>query len=535
MALEAHTYSIGSTGYFYTYGNAVQFILISHTNFTFCPTPILYTPIYNLIKEHFKTSGKTERVVYMLLYSALKNAVDKGLLPDKTLLPPTRLLAAELGMSRSTVVKAYEMLAENRYLRSRQGSGHEVLAPKRAPETEEAVTGGYPDLSESGKSFLGSIHLLNSSSSEGVAFTPGLPPLDVFPIGQWQKLTNLYWRNIKSSELNYSISSGIGPLKNAIADYLLLSRNIKCEAGNIVIVSGSLQSLYILGTILINHGDTVCLENPTFPNVISIFNSLQARVLPVSADEQGLMVHQMNSDLHKAAKLVHTTPSNQYPAGGKMSLQRRRELLKWAGENDAYIIENDYEHEINNRQNPVEPIFSLDREQRTVYLGTFNRILHPSIRLGYMIVPPHLLPAVKALQMHSHRFVPQSIQVVMTDFMNRSLLYKHIKNAIEEAEERRAGFVTLFRKLFPDSIQIQPSDTKSFHLLAEIHNGLSDQVLTAKLEAAGVMAHPYSKCFIGETRKSGLILGYSAVSKAFMAGPLQKMASVYALVNPTEH
>ncbi|MES2389786.1 MAG: PLP-dependent aminotransferase family protein [Bacteroidota bacterium] len=487
----------------------------------------MYTVINNIIKSHFKRSGKTDKGVYILLYNAVKTAIENGEIPDKTVMPPTRMLAEELSMSRSTVVKAYEMLTESRYLKSRQGAGHTVVAvPQGLAPAQTEQQGGYPEISELGKSFLHNIHLLNSSG-EGVAFTPGLPPLDVFPIGQWQKLTNLYWRNIKSSELNYTISSGLDSLKVSIANYLLLSRNIKCDHKNIVIVAGSLQSLYLLGSVLVDKGNAVCLENPTFPNVISIFQSLQAKVLPVETDENGLMVSQLASELHKSAKLVHTTPSNQYPTGGKMSLQRRLDLLKWAGENNALIIENDYEHEINNWEKPIESIFSLDREQRTIYLGTFNRILHPSIRLGYMIVPSHLLPAVKALQMHSHRFVPQSIQVVMNDFMNRKLLYKHIKNAIEEAEVRRKSFVSLFKKHFAEEMELRQTDTLSFHLLADIKNGVQDEALCARLEAGGVIAHPLSKCYVDETNNSGLILGYSSVSKAFMTSPLLKMAGVF--------
>ena len=336
----------------------------------------------------------------------------------------------------------------------------------------------------------------------------------------------MYWRHIKSSDLNYSISSGIESLKQNIANYLLLSRKIKADPSQIVIVAGSLQSLYLVGTVLIDKGNSVCLENPTFPNVISIFKSLQANVIPVSTDEQGLKVSDMSTEAHLKAKIVHTAPSNQYPLGGKMSLDRRYELLDWASRNSALIIENDYEHEINNWEKPIESVFSLDNQQRTIYLGTFNRILHPSIRLGYMVLPQHLLPAIKALQMHSHRFVPQSIQAVMTDFMGQNLIYKHIRKVIEEAADRKQLFLSLFDRLMEPSIHIKQTVVPSFHVVAEMENG-ADEKLVAALAAKGIVTHALSKCYMGAPEKQGLILGYSCINRSLITQSLQKMAGIY--------
>jgi len=304
----------------------------------------LQTIIVNRIKEVFQVLAKKEKVGSFLLYSAIRQTIELGEIPVHTKMPPTRLLAETLEIARSTAVKAYDLLVENRYLTASQGSGFTVVYEKKQVLEVPEKPIGYPDISERGKSFLQSIHLLSNASAEGVAFTPGLPPLDVFPIGQWQKLSNLYWRNIKSSELNYSISSGLQTLKRSIADYLLLSRNIKADYEQIIIVSGSLQSLYLIGNVLVDKGCKVCLENPTFPNVISIFSSLQAQILPINSDANGLLIDQLYQPEYLEAHLVHTTPSNAYPLGGKMSLERRLQLLEWANKYNKLIIENYYEH-----------------------------------------------------------------------------------------------------------------------------------------------------------------------------------------------
>lgn len=418
------------------------------------------------------------------------------------------------------------MLAENKILFAKQGSGFVVSPVKKTETLAQVQTLVYPQISQVGESYLQNIHILNNSNVEGVAFTPGLPPIDIFPIGQWQKLSNLYWRNIKTSDLNYSISSGIDSLKEKIANYLLLTRKIKCNPVQVIIVAGSLQSLYLIGNVLIDKGDRVYLEKLTFPNVISIFKSLRAQVIPLETDNSGLIIKGIGESKSKT-KLIHVTPSNQYPTGVKMSLQRRLELLEWANENNAMIIENDYEHEINNWKDHVDSIFSLDRHNRTIYLGTFNRILHPSIRLGYMIVPPYLLPVIKALQMHSHRFVPQSVQAVMTDFIGNNLIYKHLNKVIQEANDRRKLFFSQFNSHFNGMLQINETNNPSFHLVAELPKKVNDLAIVEAMEAKGIIVHPLSKCYVENPEKNGLIMGYSCVNRGFMAQAMGRMVTVY--------
>jgi GntR family transcriptional regulator / MocR family aminotransferase len=484
----------------------------------------------DFVLKHIITAYHSEAIEgggYFKLYLSVRKVIEDGTIPREAKMPPTRKLSVDLGIARSTVVKAYDLLSENKFITATQGSGFIVVHEEIKIPAESLQDLIYPQLSESGKSFLNNIHLLSNISSEGIAFTPGLPPLDVFPIGQWQKLTNLYWRNIKSSELNYSIPSGLDSLKRCIASYLYATRNLRCTPDQVIIVSGSLQSLYLLGTVLINKGDKVCIENPTFPNVISIFKSVQAQIMPIQTDDEGIVIADLRKEEALEAKLLHTVPSNQYPLGGKMPINRRLEILQWASTHNKYIIENDYEHEINNSVDPLPSIFSLDTEQRTIYLGTFNRILHPSIRLGYMILPPKLIPAIKALQMHSHRFVPQSIQVVMTDFMDQNLMLKHINKAIVEAEDRKKVFTSYFENHFPSSIRIRKNATPSFHLIAEINEEIKDNDIVKYLEEHGLSAHSLSKCYVSESDRSGLILGYSCVNKGFMMHSLYRMAEHY--------
>lgn len=455
---------------------------------------------------------------YIVLYRAIKTSILNKDLPHQWILPSTRVLAEELKLSRTTVNKTYELLKLEKIIVSKPGSGYKVNYDKVLETENKSATisvdeNQYPKINEKGLSYLKNIELLNRSSSNNLAFRPGLPPIDEFPVNQWKRLLNTYWRHVKSSGLTYSQATGVIELKKSIRNYLNVSRNIKCDYQQIIIVSGSLQSLYLITNTLIDKGDSVILENPTFPNVHSIFKSNHAKILPVSLDEQGININAMNSLASLKPKMVHVTPSNHYPLGIKMSLKRRKEIIEWASVNKALIIENDYENEIGNFTHNLPSIYSIDTEDRTIYMGTFNRLLHPSIRLGYMIVPKYLTKAVEALQEHSHRFVSPSMQAVMNQFIEKNYLFQHIKNIISVAQNRHVLFLKEFEKLNTNFSIIQ-SEFCSLHVVAKFKNKITEKEemnLIKKLAQAHIDVFSLSKCYIGEQTEKGLIFGYSAV------------------------
>lgn len=482
------------------------------------------------IKKTNQNSKSNSQGLYQKIFNLFKDAILNNDIPQGSTLPSTRALAVELKVSRSTVVKVYELLMFEGYVESFVGSGYKVkgiVADTAVPKSKIIDKCCYPDLSETGKSFLKTVTLMNSTDEVSIAFRPGLPPLDIFPVNQWKNLTNNYWRYVKSSALSYSATSGTEQLKKSLANYLNLSRKIKCDPQQIIIVAGSLQSLYIIGNVVVNPGDTVIMENPTFPNVHSIFKGLRANIQPVSIDAQGIIVSEMTNIETLNTKLIHTVPSCHYPTGVRMSLERRLELLKWANEHKSIIIENDYEHEVNNYNDFTPSIFSLDTEQRTVFLGTFNRLLHPSIRVGYMVVPYFLLDAVEALLKHSHRFVPSSIQLVLSQFIEKYYLYNHIKNVIEIAEERKKIFYETFEHCFGKSLSLNTSSTHSLHTLAELPAHIKDSELTAIFANNNIITHAYSKCFVDEKTEQGLILGFTPVKAPIIKHKIFQMEKIY--------
>jgi GntR family transcriptional regulator/MocR family aminotransferase len=477
--------------------------------------------------KHFKRKSK-----YFMLYEAIKQSILKADLPANLALTPSRVLAKLLGLSRSTVLKAYELLSLEGYITAVQGSGYLIRSigassSNELPKVDQQIE--YPALSAVAHAFLKNVGSLNTTDDKSIGFRPGLPPLDIFPVNQWKNLSNSYWRYVKSSALTYSPSSGNEQLKKSLTVYLNLSRGIKCESSQIIIVAGSLQSLYLLGNVIVDPGDTIITEDPTFPNVKSIFSSLRSQMMGVPIDEQGIQLSEMDSAQHKAAKLVHLTPSNHYPMGVRMSMERRMEVLEWANRNQALIIENEYEHEVNNYSESLPSIFSLDKQHRTIFLGTFNRLLHPSIRVGYMVLPPYLIDAVEALLKHSHRFVSPSIQVVLNQFIEKKYIYSHIKNVVEVADRRKRYFINAYNELFGERMPLHLTKVRSLHLLAKVPAELSDRKIRRLLEQEHIMLHALSKCSLDDPAMNGLIFGYSSVREQTAGRKLHRMAEILKL------
>jgi len=501
---------------------------IWHTNYLIIKIPIMPVLLKKIVTEYQNITVKSESIkqdkLYIRLYKLLSKMIIKMEVPGNALLPPTRKLADALSVSRSTVLRAYDILLLDGLIISLKSSGYQVKPKdqKQVNINPEQKT-DYKQLSEIGKSFLKLSDSNVSNSRESLAFSPGLPPLDIFPVAQWKNLTNMYWKEIKFSNLSYAPSSGVEKLKLNIAHYLNLTRNIQCDPDQVFIVSGSLQSLYLTGTLLVNPGETVCIENPTFPNVNAVFKGLMANTIGIPLDKKGISTEFLKKTILKP-KLIHVTPSCHYPLGIKMPIDRRLELLAIADEKKAFIIENDYEHELNNWDNPMPSLFSLDKQQRTIYLGTFNRILHPSLRIGYMVVPHKLKLPMELMLKHSHRFVAPSIQFVLNQFIEKKLLHNHLNNLIHVTRERKLFFTQTFNEVFEGSgFTIAPSEVLNLQSLITFKNGWVDKDLVSLLNEHNLSTHSYQKCFVSKSTEQGLILGHCSSQKNIIKNKLVRM------------
>lgn len=485
--------------------------------------------IKSILNSHGFGNKNDYQNIYINLYSTLKDAIINKTLHDGLKLPPTRVLAKDLEISRSTVIKAYELLVLENYLKSVTGSGYYINSAKNI-KTHSALLSrkkhkGYPSLSKKGISFQKNIHLINNAQSNSeIAFKPGLPPLDIFPTNIWKNLSNTYWGGIKSSELSYSKSNGLLSLRENISNYLKIYRNITCDASEIIITTGSLHSLYLLANTLIDKGDRVLMENLTYPHAYRLFKSLQAKISQIDLDDHEKSIDDLKN---KNAKLFYAIPSNQNYLGNKMSLNKRLNLLQWASNNGALIVEDDYEQEFSNWKIPIASIYSLDKQERVIYLGTFNKLLFPSIRLGYMIVPEYLQNAITCLIGQSSRFVSPELQQVMSMFIEKDYLNKHIRNVVGVAQERKEIFVEHFNKNFGDDIVLDQNST-GLNILGKFKDqNINDEHVSEYLKQKGIVTNPLSKYYINNPKESGLVMGYSCVNNKLIKENLLKMSKEY--------
>ncbi len=503
---------------------------IEHTNFQLKSIPVLHFNIQSILDSHGFGNKNDYQNIYINLYNSLKEAIIDKTLQEGLKLPPTRVLANDIKISRSTVIKAYELLVLDNYVKCINGSGYYVSSSKNTKIHFNLKSVNsfkhYPTISKKGNAFQKNIHLINNTqSSSEIAFKPGLPPLDIFPTNIWRNLSNSYWGGIKSSELSYSKSIGLQCLRENISNYLKIYRNITCNASEIIITTGSLHSLYLIGNALIDKGDKVLTENMTYPHAYRLFKSLQAKVSQIDLNNTELAFGNFKNNL---AKFIYTIPSNQNFLGNKLSMPKRLELLQWASINGALIIEDDYEQEFSNWNKPLAAIYSLDRQDRVIYLGTFNKLLHPSIRLGYMIVPNYLQNTILNIIEQSSRFVSPELQKVMSMFIEKDYLNKHIRNIVAIAQERKELFMEHFISNFGDEIVLDSSST-GLNILGKFKNSnVSDQDVSAYLKQKGIITNPLSKYYISKPLENGLVMGYSCVNNKLIKQSISKMKNEYS-------
>ena len=444
--------------------------------------------------------------LYKFYFNEIKKSILNGRVSENQILPPTRVLSKDLSISRTTALKVYDLLLFEGLISSKKGSGYYVTYKKNIyVKKDQKKYNLYPSLSKKSKLFKKNRYLSTDNFSRtSVAFRPGLPPLDIFPVNKWKNISNKYWRLSKPTDLSYAPAEGLEELRIKISNYLKIYRNIRCDYNQIIITSGSLHSLYLISNSILDNGDKIGMENPTFPRAFNLFKCLKAKIIPCDIDKEGIVLNNLNTKV----KFIYTTPSNQYPLGVRMSLNRRKEILKWISNNNSLIIEDDYDHEFSNFKNPIPSLYSLDNEDRIIYLGTFNKLLHPSLRIGYMIAPKFMLESIKSIYEQSSRFVPSSTQEIMSTFIEKDYLNKHIRNVIEVASKRKELFISNTK----ETLLINKKEHNGLHLIAKFKNKKNNLKIFKSLLKSNVVAYPLSNYYITKNKKNGLVMGYSSVN-----------------------
>lgn len=463
--------------------------------------------------------------LYKQLETGLRKLILSGTLRARQKLPSTRELAGEIGISRITIKSVYEQLVAEGYVQATSGSGT-FVADGLEIEVSPQV-GRLPDevprkinLTDRARS----ISSTNASVRQGKTepFRPGVPALDLFPIKPWNKYlreaTNTSYR-----DLSYGSVKGNADLRRSIASYLSDARGMQADSEQIVITSGAQQAFVLIAFSLLTRGDTVWYENPGHIAGRDIMQVMGANVAPVPIDAEGIDLEFAIKN-YPSPKLIFTTPSHQQPLGTTMSLARRLSLLSYAQENDAWIIEDDYDSEFRYRGRPLPALSALDSERRVLYVGTFSKSMFAAIRLGYIVVPPEMVDAIGKTKILLGQNSSPLVEQALSRFMDDGRFVEHIRRMRRVYRERRDLLFDCLSSTCAESLTPQPTDA-GMHMLAWLNGGVSDLTAHRALLGVGIESLPLSVYSVYPIERSALVLGFSNVREERLPGLVGRMSN----------
>jgi GntR family transcriptional regulator/MocR family aminotransferase len=470
--------------------------------------------------------------LYQQLYVQIRGSILDGRLQPGVALPSSRGLATDLGVSRSTVVAAYERLSEEGYLDARTGGGtrvsrslpdrhlHAAPSPdvRRAPTTTRPVSARARAVRELRWDYL--VH----RPKAGRAFRAGVPALDVFPTDEWARLLARAWRRAPPKQLGYAEPFGLIALRSAVADYLARARGVRCTPEQVMITNGSQQALDLCARALLDPGDQAWLEDPGYHGARGAVLGASAVGVSVAVDDEGLDVADGRRRAPRA-RMAFVTPSRQVPLGVTMSGDRRRALLDWAREANAWIFEDDYDSEFRYASRPLTPLRSLDADDCVLYAGTFSKVLLPALRLGYLVVPDALVDTFLAVRHYSDFHSAFLDQSALADFIVEGHFERHIRRMRTLYAERQQLLLSLTGRYLGGRLRVPPSDA-GMTLLGWLRPTDDDVDIVRRAAHAGVEVIALSS-FVTERRvPPGLLLGYAAVHEHDMEDGVRALAGV---------
>ncbi|PCI02604.1 MAG: GntR family transcriptional regulator [Hyphomicrobiales bacterium] len=474
--------------------------------------------------------------IYRQIESQIRNAILTGIIKPGLLLPASRVLAQDLGVSRPTMVRVYEYLSFEGFLETRHGSGtfvsrtlpdylpHKNAQPENSKQKNAEIT---KPLSKIGKKF--NILAPSLNRSQFAAFLPNVPAFDRFPFARWQKIRDNCLKADHTNLLGYEDSSGHMPLRRSIAEYLAVHRGDVCDPEQILIVPGATAAFHLAVMLLSNPGDKVWLEDPGPDGVRAMLMALGRNIINLDVEADGMDVQsaiQHNSN----ARLAFTMPSRQHPLGVTLSLTKRMKLLDWASKNRSWIIEDDYDSEFRYSGRPLGSMRSIDTTSSVIYVGTFSKSLFPSLRIGYLVLPENLIGTFRSALGTISRSISILDQATLARFIDEGYFTAHIRQMQNLYSTRRASFIEIAKKKLSGLLDIEAPDS-GINVIGWLPKGTDDLQISKDLRDAGIHTFPLSLFRARPSNQAGLVMGFAGTDRAETVKKMALLASVLEKTN----
>jgi GntR family transcriptional regulator/MocR family aminotransferase len=467
--------------------------------------------------------------LYRQVYDAYRTSIVNGGLRAGQRVPSTRILAAELGISRIPILNAYGQLLAEGYFEGRVGSG--TIVSQSLPDQ---ISSSFRNSQKTLKARPGPRPLSKGasvvSSGENVqlrrrwgAFAVSQVASEHFPFRIWNSLVTRHCRRTSGRSLDYGNPLGLKVLREAIATYLRTARGVRCEAGQIMIVSGSQQGLEITTRVLLDPGSSVWMEEPGYRLARGVFALNGCRMAPVPVDYLGLNVA-LGSKLCGNARAALVTPSHQYPLGIIMSASRRLQLLDWAETSGSWIIEDDYDSEYRYDNTPIASLQGMDRNSRVIYIGTFSKVLFPSLRLGYVVIPPDLIKHFVAVRLAMDIAPAGFYQAVLADFILEGHFSRHVRRMRSLYRDRASVLVEAVRKELGFGVDITGGQA-GMHVAITL-KGICDREIADRAADQNLTLVPLSSSYLSKPTRQGFILGFGGVTAGQIPLAVCKLSSL---------
>jgi GntR family transcriptional regulator/MocR family aminotransferase len=440
------------------------------------------------------------------LYALLRSHILEGRLAPMTMLPATRELAADLSVSRNTVIAAYDALLAEGYIDSKRGSGTWVAKLPRSTGRQR-TNGACPVLPRLSK--RGAVMATQSAermTTGRISFHPGIPEIAAFPFATWAKLVAAEMRNVHEDSFGYDLIAGHPRLRTAIAAYLAVSRGVKCSPDQVIVVTGTQAALDLIARMFMDPGDCFQIEDPGYLGAYNAFINAGGRPLPLRVSRDGWQM----SDQRERPRLVFVTPSCQWPLGVVMPLDVRLELLRAAEKNDSWIVEDDYDSEYRFRGHPIPAMQGLDDAGRVIYLGTMSKTMFPSLRIAFLVVPSKLAEGFSTAVGVTGQHPPPLLQVALAEFISQGHFATHLRRMRRLYAARQAKFLEICRERLGTWLTLNDADT-GMQLIGHLCAAMDDGDILEAAMRRGVDFARLSTQYRHSTPQQGLRFGYAGV------------------------